>query len=58
MEKNSVEIVATQDVVCNGNSDTLGHPKIYLKIKSGETRVVCPYCAKIFISKDDPSVNE
>ncbi len=58
MEKNTIEIVETHNIVCNGNSDTLGHPKIYLKIKPQETKVVCPYCAKIFISKNAHFLNE
>ena len=39
-------------VWCNGE-DT--HPKVYLKIPEGETKIVCPYCNKVFKkeNKDD-----
>lgn len=45
------EIVNTSaaKVSCNGGGGVLGHPLIYLKVKPGESEVVCPYCSRKFV---------
>lgn len=58
MNKNHVEVSKTKEIVCNGNSPVLGHPKIYLRIAEGETQIRCPYCNKIFIYQNDDIINE
>lgn len=45
------KIVNQRKVYCDGstNVNVLGHPKIYLEIKSDTDEIVCPYCSKKFI---------
>lgn len=38
-----------REVVCDGLNITLGHPRVYLTIKPGETEVICPYCSRRFV---------
>ena len=33
---------------CNGESESLGHPKVYLEMGQSD-KVRCPYCDKIYI---------
>jgi len=42
-------IVTTTTVVCDGDQQTGGHPRVYLKIDSGTGKVTCPYCSKMFV---------
>ena len=39
--------VKTRSVSCDGGAESLGHPKVYLRIP-GE-QIACPYCSRIFI---------
>ena len=39
-------------VACDGGGGTLGHPKIYLEMGAAN-EVVCPYCSRRFILKND-----
>jgi len=41
--------VTSSHVSCEGNGPVSGHPKVYLTIKLGQTKVVCPYCSKTFV---------
>ncbi len=48
------EITHSRSVFCDGtfvenNIKSLGHPKVFLQIKDGESTIVCPYCSKQFI---------
>jgi uncharacterized Zn-finger protein len=36
-------------VKCSGTEDGLGHPLVYLTIKSD--KIICPYCSKEFVYK-------
>ncbi|MBS0959834.1 zinc-finger domain-containing protein [Acetobacter thailandicus] len=40
-------VVDSRKIHCNGGSDTLGHPGVWLKI--GDQQTVCPYCSRLFI---------
>lgn len=42
---------ATRKVVCAGEQEVIGHPKIYLEIASDSDHIICPYCSKKFILK-------
>jgi len=39
------------DAVCDGIGIALGHPRVFLHIKPGESDVVCPYCSRRFVLK-------
>lgn len=41
----------TAEVACDGIGTALGHPRVFLHIKPGETDVVCPYCSRRFVLK-------
>jgi uncharacterized Zn-finger protein len=40
--------VDTREVSCEGESEVVGHPKIYLTIPHDKSEIVCPYCSKVF----------
>lgn len=43
-------VTATSTTVsCEGTGPALGHPKVYLTFKPGETELVCPYCSRTFV---------
>lgn len=43
------EIIHVHDrtVVCDGGSDALGHPRVFLRISG--TEVMCPYCSRLYV---------
>ncbi len=43
------EIIAADSrvVACDGGSDTLGHPRVWLQIVHRQT--FCPYCSRIYV---------
>ena len=43
--------VDSYDVVCDGGSVELGHPRVFLHIEADEGYVVCPYCSRTFLLK-------
>jgi uncharacterized Zn-finger protein len=43
--------VNTYRVKCEGQGKGMGHPRIYLEIKS--VQIECPYCSKIFRLKEN-----
>lgn len=47
---NDIIETTTEQVVCDGNGDTNGHPRIYLNM-GDNTEIVCPYCSRKFILK-------
>lgn len=51
MEK---EVVYTdkREVCCDGGKGPLGHPAVYLKIATDEGEIICPYCSKRFVLKE------
>ena len=49
---NDTIIVTTTTVSCDGNKDTGGHPRVYLKLDDLDHEAVCPYCSAQF--KLDP----
>ena len=48
MDKIEVTKVKTRSVSCEGTPGVGGHPKVYLQIAKSESKVKCPYCAKVF----------
>lgn len=45
-------IITTEpSVACDGNTESGGHPKVYLDV-SKKGFVVCPYCSRRFELKD------
>ncbi len=42
----------TETISCDGGEDGLGHPTVYYTFNN-ENRIVCGYCGKIFIKKEE-----
>ena len=42
----------TETICCEGGEDGLGHPAVYYTFNN-EDKIVCGYCGKIFIRKED-----
>jgi uncharacterized Zn-finger protein len=40
--------VDSRSVACDGGSDQLGHPRVYIAIDRSN-QVICPYCGKRFV---------
>lgn len=40
--------VSSDKVICDGGF-SFGHPRVFLKIKKDEKKVICPYCGKGFV---------
>jgi uncharacterized Zn-finger protein len=49
----SAEIIQTEavQVNCDGGGGALGHPRIYLQIKSEIGKIECPYCGRRYVLK-------
>lgn len=45
--------VNTRHVSCEGESQVVGHPLVYLEIKEEKNEITCPYCSKTFIFKEN-----
>lgn len=43
--------VSSVEVVCDGGSGALGHPKVYLHIEREKGSIMCPYCSRNYILK-------
>jgi uncharacterized Zn-finger protein len=43
--------VERADVDCDGGGGALGHPRVFLNIKTDIGHLDCPYCGKRFILK-------
>ncbi len=45
--------VTSRSVPCDGESVTpgLGHPRVWLRMSTGEDRVTCPYCSITYVLK-------
>jgi uncharacterized Zn-finger protein len=41
--------VTTSTVACDGKDPALGHPRVFLTFKPGQTEIVCPYCSRHFV---------
>ncbi len=46
------KFVSTRKVMCDGGTGELGHPRVFMKMEEGESKVVCPYCSVTFIYQD------
>ena len=48
--KKPFEIVETSsaDVMCEGGSGALGHPRVFLQINPDIGEIACPYCSREF----------
>ena len=42
----------TETISCDGGEDGLGHPAVYYTFNN-ENRIVCGYCGKILIKKEE-----
>ena len=42
----------TETISCDGGEDGLGHPAVYYTFNN-ENKIVCGYCGKIFIKKEE-----
>jgi uncharacterized Zn-finger protein len=42
-------LVEQHTVACNGGGGALGHPRVYLRIKAGESEIECPYCSRRYV---------
>jgi uncharacterized Zn-finger protein len=51
MNSEEIVYVSRHKVYCEGQSDALGHPRVYLEIKNEQ--IICPYCSKIFRIKEN-----
>lgn len=50
---NDCTVIYERVASCDGGSDDLGHPKVYLEVKQGSEYVECPYCGKKFVYKSE-----
>ena len=50
MQPFEIIYVDTPAVACNGEGGVGGHPRVFLNL-SGEGRVECPYCSRLFIRR-------
>jgi uncharacterized Zn-finger protein len=48
MQSQTSKVVYERHISCDGGGGALGHPKIYLEIKSGINEIDCPYCGQHF----------
>lgn len=48
MSDNKIVEATSKKVMCNGGSNSLGHPGVYLNM-GDKKEIVCPYCSKKFI---------
>lgn len=53
MEDKNIITSNTRHVACDGGKGELGHPKVYLEIKKGLEKAVCPYCSQTFVYKEE-----
>ena len=53
MSEETIKVDADQETIsCDGGEDSLGHPAVYYSFNETK-KVVCNYCGKIFIKKED-----
>ena len=53
MEENIVKVgPEIETICCDGGEDGLGHPAVYYTFNN-ENKIVCGYCGKIFIKKEE-----
>lgn len=45
-----IKYVVEKKVICNGESQNTGHPKIYLNMGE-KNEITCPYCGSKFMLK-------
>ncbi len=55
MGNNKVINVDTKEVSCFGDSYSK-HPLVYLKIARNKDKIICPYCSKTFLYKNNKFV--
>lgn len=48
--------VMSTTVACDGDQETGGHPRVYVKIDHHTGQAVCPYCSKKFVLDPDAKV--
>lgn len=48
------ETIVTEqtEVSCEGGGGPLGHPRVFLHIRSEDGVVVCPYCSRTYMLKE------
>jgi len=52
MEPFEVIAVDAVKVICDGGSEFLGHPRVYLHINMDTGEIQCPYCSCVYVLKD------
>jgi uncharacterized Zn-finger protein len=45
-------ITEQAEVACEGGGGPLGHPRVYLHIRSENGSVTCPYCSRTYLLKE------
>ena len=45
-------VVNEVEVICDGGSELLGHPRVYLHIDTVTREIECPYCSCLFVFAD------
>ena len=48
--------VMSTTVACDGDMQTGGHPRVFVKIDHDTKEAVCPYCSKKFVLDPDAKV--
>jgi len=41
--------VSTTTVACDGDKETGGHPRVFVKLDAETKKATCPYCSKTFV---------
>ncbi|MBL4615815.1 MAG: zinc-finger domain-containing protein [Magnetovibrio sp.] len=49
MTETAPTTVMTTTVACDGDQETGGHPRVYVKLDADTHKAVCPYCSKTFV---------
>ena len=49
MSKLAPTTAQSSTVACDGEKETGGHPRVFIKIDHDSGKAVCPYCSKVFV---------
>jgi uncharacterized Zn-finger protein len=44
--------VESSAVACDGGGGSLGHPRVFLRIKAEAGEIDCPYCGRRYVLKE------
>lgn len=48
-------MVSSLEVACDGGNNAMGHPKVYLHIDQDIGKIVCPYCSRTYVLRQQVS---